>query len=118
MNKLRLYLLALGLTVLGLGGFAYKAYYLSFPLSPKTKVQVWHVEVRARFEAEGAPVKASMFLPMKTGMFAITDEHFISTGYGLVASMEDVNRTAVWSTRKENGAQKPLLSGNGAHDPE
>ena len=105
MNKRRLYLLALGLTILGLGVFSYKAYYLGFPLSPKTKVQVWHVEARLRFEAEGAPVKVSMFLPMNTGTFAITDEHFISTGYGLVASMEDVNRTVVWSTRKENGAQ-------------
>ncbi|MDQ1240351.1 MAG: hypothetical protein QG577_2537, partial [Thermodesulfobacteriota bacterium] len=105
MNQLRLYLCALGLILIGLAVFSYKAYYLGFPLSPKTKVQVWHLEARLRFEAEGAPVKLSMFLPMNTGRFAVTDEHFISTGYGLVASMEAVNRTVVWSTRQENGPQ-------------
>ncbi len=98
-------MLALGLTILGLGVFAYKASYLGFPLSPKTKVQIWHVEAHLRFETEGAPVKVTMFLPINSGRFAFTDEHFISTGYGLNASIEDGNRSAVWSTRKANGTQ-------------
>jgi len=98
-------MLALGLTILGLGVFAYKAYYLGFPLSPKTKVQVWRVEARLRFEAEGDPVKVIMFLPINSGRFAFADEHFISTGYGLNSSMEEFNRSAVWSTRKASGPQ-------------
>ena len=105
MNKLRLYLLALGLTILGLGVFAYKTCYLGFPLTPKTKVQVWHVEARVRFQAEGGPVKVTMFLPVSSGGFAITDEHFISTGYGLNASVESGARSAIWSTRKATGTQ-------------
>jgi len=104
-NKARLYLLAISLTIVGLGLFSYKAYYLGFPLTPKTKVQVWNVDARIRFEAEGGPVKVTMFLPLNSGRFAFTDEHFISTDYGLNSSMEDANRSAVWSTRKADGAQ-------------
>ena len=105
MNKLRLYILALVLTVLGLGVFSYKVYYLGFPLTPKTKAQVWHVEARLRFEAEGGPVKVNMFLPVNSGQFAFTDEHFISTGYGLNASIQSGVRSAVWSARKASGTQ-------------
>ncbi|MGA8832361.1 MAG: UUP1 family membrane protein [Desulfomonilaceae bacterium] len=105
MNKVRLYLLALGLTILALGVFSYKAYYLGFPLTPKTKVQVWHVEARIRFEADGGPVKVTMFLPVNSGQFAFTDEHFISTGYGLNASIESGVRSATWSARKASGTQ-------------
>ena len=33
------------------------------------------------------------------------DEHFISSGYGLVATVEDGNRKAVWSIRRVSGKQ-------------
>ncbi|MDA8405702.1 MAG: UUP1 family membrane protein [Deltaproteobacteria bacterium] len=105
MNKLRIYTLALVLTALGLGVFSYKVFYLGFPLTPKTKAQVWHVEARLRFEADGGPVKVNMFLPLNSGQFAFTDEHFISTGYGLNASIESGVRSAVWSARKASGTQ-------------
>jgi hypothetical protein len=104
-NKLRLFALALGLTILGLGVFAYKAFYLGFPLSPKTKVHLWHVEAHLRFEAEGAPVKVTMFLPISRDRFVFTDEHFISTGYGLNTSMEEGARSAAWTIRKASGTQ-------------
>ncbi|MGC8658023.1 MAG: inactive transglutaminase family protein [Desulfomonilaceae bacterium] len=105
MNKLQLYLLALALTFLGLGVFAYKVYYLGFPLHPKTQAHVWHVEARLRFGAEGGPVKARMFLPSNDGRFVLTDEHFISTGYGLNVSVEGGARSAIWSTRTARGTQ-------------
>jgi hypothetical protein len=105
LNKFHLYLLALVLTALGLGLFAYKAYFLGFPLKPRTKVQVWNVEARISFVAQDKPVKLSMFIPSSTKRFALADEHFISSGYGLVASVEDGNRKAVWSIRQARKEQ-------------
>lgn len=106
MNKLHLYVLALILSALGLGLFIYKAYVLGFPLVPRTKVQVWNVEARIDFVAKKKPVKVSMFIPNSTNRFAIADEHFISSGYGLVASAESGNRKAVWSIRQARGKQR------------
>lgn len=83
----------------------YKAYVLGFPISPKAEVQVWNVEARVRFVANGNPVKVSMFIPGSTSRFAVVDEHFISGGYGFVASLEGPNRQAVWSIRKAEGKQ-------------
>ena len=106
LNKLHLYLLAFILASVGLGLFGYKAYVLGFPLVPRTKVQVWNVEARISFVAEDKPVKLSMFIPSSTKRFALADEHFISSGYGLVASMEEGNRKAVWSIRQARREQK------------
>ena len=105
MNKLHLYVLAVVLTALGLGLFVYKAYVLGFPLAPRTKVQVWNVEARISFVAQDKPVKLSMFIPSSTRRFALADEHFISSGYGLVASVEEGNRKAVWSIRQARREQ-------------
>ena len=105
MSKLSVYILALGLTVLGLAVFVYKACYLGFPLSPKTKAQVWQVEAHLRFEAQGDATKVAMFLPINYSQFVFSDEQFISSGYGVNASFEEGARQAVWATRKASGAQ-------------
>jgi 7 transmembrane helices usually fused to an inactive transglutaminase/Inactive transglutaminase fused to 7 transmembrane helices/Transglutaminase-like superfamily len=105
LNKLHLYVLAVVLAALGLGLFVYKAYVLGFPLAPRTKVQVWNVEARMSFVAQDKPVKLSMFIPSSTRRFAIADEHFISSGYGIVASVEEGNRKAVWSIRQARREQ-------------
>ena len=73
---------------------------------PRTKVRVWNVEARIDFVARNKPVKVSMFIPNSTKRFAIADEHFISSGYGLVASAESGNRKAVWSIRQARGKQR------------
>ena len=122
MNKLHLYLLAGALALLGLALFVYKAYVLGFPVSPKAEVQVWNVEARVRFVADGNPVKVSMFIPGSTSRFAVVDEHFISGGYGFVASLEGPNRQAVWSIRKAEGKQsvyyKAVIMGVRARAPQ
>lgn len=98
-------MLAAILTALGLGLFLYKAFVLRFPLSPKTDEQIWNVEARVGFVAQGGPVKLSLFIPSGTKGFAVIDEKFISRGYGLVASRDDGNRQAVWSIRSARGKQ-------------
>ena len=93
------------LAIAGMSVFAYKVYVLSFPVLPKTKVQIWNVEARVSFVAQDKPVKVSMFIPTGTSRFAVLDEHFISSGYGLVVSTEGGNRKAAWSIRKARGRQ-------------
>jgi hypothetical protein len=105
LNRLHLYVLASILTVVGLGIFFYKAYVLGFPLAPSTKVRVWNVEARVTFIAENKPVKVSLFIPSGTRRFAILDEHFVSSGYGLMAATENGNRKATWSIRNAYGRQ-------------
>jgi len=104
-SKLHLYALAAALAVVGLGVFVYKAYYLGFPLSPKTTANVWNVEVRVKFIAKGKPVKLSVLIPSSSRNFAIADEQFVSAGYGLVATREEGNRVATWSIRTASGPQ-------------
>jgi len=104
-NRVHLYVLSAVLALIGLGLFAYKAYILNFPLRPDIAVQVWNVEARIKFVAQDQPVKVSLFIPGRWGQFAIVDEHFISQGYGLVASMEEGNRQAQWSIRSAKGKQ-------------
>lgn len=105
MNKLHLYILVAVLAITGLGLFFYKAFILSFPLAPRSTAQVWNVEARVSFVADGDSVKVSMFIPGNTRRFAVVDEHFISSGYGLVATTEETNRRVTWSIRKAKGKQ-------------
>jgi len=50
-------------------------------------------------------VKASLFIPSSSARFAVVDEHFVSSGYGLLATLEEGNRKAVWSIRKASDRQ-------------
>ncbi len=105
LNKRHLYIVASVLTLIGLGLFLYKVLVLGFPLAPRTTTQVWTVEARVSFVAEDKPVKVSMFIPDNTRRFAVVDEHFISSGYGLMAATELANRAVTWSIRKAAGKQ-------------
>ncbi|MFH0826241.1 MAG: UUP1 family membrane protein, partial [Pseudomonadota bacterium] len=105
LNKVHVYVLALFLTAVGLGIFFYKAFALGFPLTPDATTEVWNVESRIRFVADGKPVKVSMMIPGSSNRFAVVDEHFISGGLGLVTGRDEGNRTASWSIREAWGKQ-------------
>ncbi len=105
MSKIHLYVLAAMVSLVGLAVFLYKAYYLGFPISPVKEVNIWNVEARVKFVAEGKPVKVSLFIPGGTRRFAVIDEHFASGGYGLVATSTESNRLATWSIREADGKQ-------------
>jgi hypothetical protein len=105
LNRRHLYLLALGLTAIGLGISLYKALVLRFPLVPGRISDIWNVEARLTFVARNEPVKVALFVPRSTRRFAIVNENFISQGYGITTVTEDGNRQAVWSIRKAKGQQ-------------
>ncbi len=102
-SRTHVYILSALLFATGIGVAAYKATVLGFPLAPESKARVWNVEVRIRFDADNRPVKASLFIPGSTSGFVVTDEHFISGGFGFVVAGEEGNRKVVWSARSAKG---------------
>ena len=111
MSKRHLYILALSLSLIGVGLFAYKALVLHFPLVAHSQTELWDVEVHLTFFGKNKPVKASLFVPRNTRRYAIVDENFISQGYGLTTVKDDQNRQATWSIRKANGKQNLYYRG-------
>jgi hypothetical protein len=105
LNKTHLYVLAFTLAAAGLALFAYKAIALNFPLSPGAESYTWNVEAKITFEAGKEPVKATLFTPRTTRRYAVTNEAFVSRGYGLITAVEAPNRQATWSIRQARGLQ-------------
>ena len=98
-------MLACILAAAGLGLFLYKVLVLHFPLSPGAESYTWNVEAKVTFTAGNEPAKLSLFTPRTTRRYAITNEAFVSQGYGLVTAVEDPNRQATWSIRRARGLQ-------------
>ena len=105
MNKTHLYVLAGILAVVGLTLFLYKVLALHFPLTPGAESYTWNVEAKLTFTAGKEPVKVSLFIPRSTRRYTVTNEAFVSRGYGLVTSTEGANRQTIWSTRRAGGLQ-------------
>jgi hypothetical protein len=105
LNKTHLYLLAFILAAAGLGLFLYKVLALHFPLSPGAESYTWNVEAKITFTPGNNPVKVILFTPRSTRRYAITNEAFVSRGFGLTTALEDANRQATWSIRRARGLQ-------------
>ena len=105
MNKSHVYLLALALTALGLGLFLYKVLVLHFPMTPGAESYTWNVEAKITFLASNEPVKVLLRIPRGGRKYTVTNDAFISRGYGLTTAIEEPNRQAVWSIRRASGLQ-------------
>lgn len=105
MSRYKVPLLALLLTLLGLGVFGYKVRMLGFPVQPDQTTQIWTVETRISFKAAPGPVRASLFIPGLTPGFSILDEHFISRGFGFTTPYVSGGRQVQWAVRQAQGQQ-------------
>jgi hypothetical protein len=105
MGKYKVQILALLLSAVGLGLFAYKVRVLGYPLTPDAETQVWTVETRLSFVAAQGPVKASLFIPGLTPGFAILDENFVSRGFGFTTPYVSGGRQVQWAVRQAEGPQ-------------
>lgn len=107
MRRAHLYLLAGALTAAAFAFFLYKVLAFGFPLRPEERTDIWRVEVQIRFEADGDPVKAAVFLPHGTGAFTVVDQSFVSPGYGITTEPHPGSGIrAVYSIREARGAQE------------
>ena len=106
MNRRHLYLLALALTAIGAGVFAYKWRVLGFPLASEAVAEAWTVEARVSFrKTRTGPAKVTLVIPGSPNGFAVLDEQFISRGYGLSIEGDGNDRRAVWAIRRAQGEQ-------------
>jgi len=85
-----------------LGGliFAYKVYRLGFPPLPHSTSEQWIVQARLEIHPMEGPVRASLMLPSRSPGFMISDENFISRGFGLTFEEELFRRQADWAIRR------------------
>ena len=105
MRDLHVRLLALVLTIAGVGLTAYKVERLGLPLEPGVDTPVWTVEARVTLVAGGSSVKAELTIPENPPGFWIIDEDYISSNFGLATEIEDGNRQAEWAVRRASGKQ-------------
>jgi hypothetical protein len=83
----------------------YKVFVLEFPIAPDSSSRYFLIEAHLSFEGVGKPTKASLFLPRTSSRFLLSDESFVSRGYGLTTSERGENRVAEWTTRRATGTQ-------------
>ncbi len=105
MSKRHLYILVILLSSVGLATFAYKVVELGFPMVPDKLSELWQVDVRVGFTANGRPVKVAVHVPQSTPISTVLDQTFISPGYGVAVAPRGDNRLATFTTRKADGEQ-------------
>ncbi len=109
MKKTQLYLLAVVVSLVGLGFAGYKWQVLKFPLEPDAEVQVWTIQARAEFMANGGPNRVELQLPARSindlPDFLVLDERLISRAYGEQMTKSGGGRQVEWSVRRARGKQ-------------
>ena len=103
------HLLILCLLLVAVGGslFLYKWLDLGVPIRAENAIGAWTVEARVRFTAQsGKPVKVRLAVPLRPPGFALLDETFVSSGYGLSTEVKDGDREALWAIRRARGEQE------------
>lgn len=93
------------LACVGLSVFAYKVWFLGFPLLPGQTSAFWKVEAHVDFEAQSGPAKIRLQTLDRVPGFVVTDEHYIGGRFGLHTVTRSGNAEAVWSRRKASGKQ-------------
>jgi len=98
-------LFVLLLLVAGFGLTLYKHFALGFPLWPGERTQVWTIEAKIEFEAQGEPALVSFTLPNNPPGLVILGEDFASPNYGFAELNQSDQRRAQWSTRQATEKQ-------------
>jgi hypothetical protein len=105
LKNLHLKLLALTLCALGIAGTWYKVGVIGLPLQPDAEAQVWTVEARLTFRADGGPSQLHFHIPAAPPGFDVLGEDFVSGTYGLAREIDGNNRIALWTARRASGEQ-------------
>ena len=105
MNNRHLYWLAGTLTLIGLAIFAYKLWVLGFPLAADHQADVWNIEARISFDAQGGSVRADFRGPSSTAETTVLHESFVTGDFGRTQRRVDANRVARLSSAGAQGPQ-------------
>ncbi|GHD26206.1 UUP1 family membrane protein [Halioglobus pacificus] len=80
------------------------------PLLPGAETEVWLVEARVDFRAQGGPVNVSLSLPEADAGYSAFNEQSASAGYGYAVVEQGDDRRAEWTRRQASGAQTLYFS--------
>jgi hypothetical protein len=95
--------LSLLLVALGCLTFTYKVVRLGFPVLPDQTSEQWVVQARLEIEPVKSPVRASLLLPVRATGFTLSNESFVSRGFGLTLEEDMFRRQADWAIRSLDG---------------
>ncbi len=102
-HKISVIALILVLTACSLSYYKHKA--LGLPFFPAEQADVWIVEAKLQFVANGGPAKVNFYIPKDPPGFLKLNEDFISSNYGLAVESDGVNRKALWAVRRAKDKQ-------------
>lgn len=100
------YIIVAALFLVGLALILHRHFVYEVPWLPGEKRQIWSIEAKVEFEADGKPVKASLAIPGSQPGFTLMNESAASPGYGLSFVEANDSSRAEWSIRKANGHQE------------
>ena len=104
----RLMVISLALIGVLIAGLRYME--TGIPLVPGQEAEVWLVEARVDFIADGGAITASLSLPENPPGFELVDEQAASAGYGFTLLNHNGDRRAEWTKRSANGPQSLYYS--------
>ena len=95
--------LSLLLITLGSLILAYKCVRLGFPPLPDMQSEAWSIQARIALEPRSGPARVSLVLPSRTTGYTVSEENFISRGFGLTLDEDTFWRQANWAIRRMRG---------------
>ena len=95
-------LLVLSIIYAGYGIYN-KVKYWGFTISPKTLTDIWTVEAKVSFDANGQDTQVSLAVPNDRDGFTILSEDVIAKGYEVTRDKK--NNRVVWSGKDKEGRQ-------------
>ena len=104
------FLVVVALAVAGLLLAALRHMETGVPLLPGEESEVWLVEARVDFIADGRPVTVSLSLPEQQSGYAMFNEQSASPGYGYAVVEDRGDRRAEWTRGEASGRQSLYYS--------
>ncbi len=117
-SKIPFYLSIILLVVAGIALSVFRHQNYGVPWTPGETRQVWDVEARIEFNANGNEVKASLAAPHTQSGYTLIGESASSSGYGVSYINSDSGRRAEWSIRQAKGPQTIYYKAQFLVDPQ
>ncbi|MGO1247078.1 MAG: UUP1 family membrane protein, partial [Oceanisphaera sp.] len=111
------YIIVAVLFLAGLALMLQRHFVYEVPWMPGEKRQIWSIEAKVEFEAQGKPVKASLAIPGSQPGFTLMNESAASPGYGLSFVEANGSNRAEWTIRNAQGHQELYYKVDMMHDP-
>lgn len=117
-SKIPFYLSIILLVVAGIALSVFRHQNYGVPWTPGETRQVWDVEARIEFNANGSEVKASLAAPQTQSGYTLIGESASSSGYGISYIDAGSGRRIEWSIRQASGPQTIYYKAQFLVDPQ